>query len=220
MKRLIIVALLVAGFSSLFHSNVRAQDTPKVLLFIREAHLSWGLPLEKEVRVMKKILEQSGFNVFITTVSGEPLSSAGSIRVTPDLKLSDIEVADYAGFILPNMGVGSSPYRLVAPEAVSMVKKAAADGKPVAAQRGSVLTLAKAGVLEGKKYAFKYDLGVNWYKNEFPDCKGAVYSGTGVVRDGNIITSGVCPAAAKFLGLNDGTEELTRALIAAIQDNK
>lgn len=220
MKRLIIVALLVAGFSSLFHSNVRAQDTPKVLLFICDGrYYSLGFSLEKEVGVMKKILEQSGFNVSITTVSGEPLS-AGSTRVTPDLKLSDIEVADYAGFILPCMSVGSSPYRSVAPEAVSMVKKAAADGKPVAAQRGSVLTLAKAGVLEGKKYAFKCDLGVNRYKNEFPDFKGAVYSGTGVVRDGNIITSGVCPVAAMESGLNDGTEELTRALIAAIQDNK
>ena len=214
MKRLIIVALLVAGFSSLFHSNVRAQDTPKVLLFIRErAYHSSGFSLEKEVGVMKKILEQSGFNVSITTVSGE-LLSAGSTRVTPDLKLSDIEVADYAAFILPCMSVGSSPYSWVAPEAVSMVKKAAADGKPVAAQRGGVLILAKAGVLEGKKYAFKIDL------NEFPDFKVGVYSGTGVVRDGNIITSGVCPVAAMTYGLNDGTEELTRALIAAIQDNK
>ena len=214
MKRLIMVALLVAGFSSLFHSNVRAQDTPKVLLFIREGVYRWlERSLEKEVGVMKKILEQSGFNVSVATVSGEPVS-AGSARVTPDLKLSDIEVADYAGFILPCMAVGSSPYKSVAPEAVSMVKKAAADGKPVAAQRGGVLILAKAGVLEGKKYAFKLDL------NEFPDFKVGVYSGTGVVRDGNIITSGVCPMATKYYGLNDCTEELTRALIAAIQDNK
>ena len=127
----------------------------------------------------------------------------------------DIEVADYAGFILPCMGVGDSLYTPVAPEAVSMVKKAAADGKPVAAQRGAVLILANAGVLEGKKYAFKTDL---LYLSK--DFKVGVYSGTGVVRDGNIITSGVCPVAAKYYGLNEGTEELTRALIAAIQDNK
>jgi hypothetical protein len=45
-----------------------------------------------------------------------------------------------------------------------------------------------------------------------------VYSGTGVVKDGNIITSGVCPYLEKLYGFEDGTELLTESLIIAISE--
>ena len=62
-----------------------------------------------------------------------------------------MKVADYAGFIMPCMAVGLFPGPPVAPEAVAIVKQAVAEGKPVAAQFGSVIILAQAGVLKGKK---------------------------------------------------------------------
>jgi hypothetical protein len=50
-----------------------------------------------------------------------------------------------------------------------------------------------------------------------------VYSGKGVIQDGVIITSGVCPyieKAAKERGMEgyvDGTPELTRMLISSLK---
>ena len=97
-----------------------------------------------------------------------------------------------------------------------MVKKAIAEGKFVAAQRGAVATLAKAGVLVGKKYAFPREVDVT----ESPDFKGASYAGIGVIQDGNVITSGVCPYAAREGDIEHGTEELIQTLVAAMKSKK
>ena len=91
-------------------------------------------------------------------------------------------------------------------EAVEMLKQAVAQGKPVAAQHGSVFTLARAGLLNGKRYAY-----------ELPLIKEGIYSGTGVVQDGLVITAGICAYEAKITGRPDGTAELTRQLIEAVQ---
>ncbi len=205
MKRLFILLLLATVNTSC------TKDTPKVLLFIRGDGLKsydLELMLTKEVGVMKEILEQSGFEVAVASVSGESIV-AGSNSLKPDLKLDEVSIADYAGFILPCMADSGS----AAPEADAMVKKAAAAGKPVAAQYGAVWILAKAGVLKGKKYATFDEDDVN----EDPDFKDAVYSGQGVIQDGNIITSGICPFMAKTRVLQDGTPELIRMLIEAIK---
>jgi hypothetical protein len=73
------------------------------------------------------------------------------------------------------------------------------------------VTLARAGVLEGKKYAFAEGMG-----DEVPEFEGLERVGDGVVEDGNIITSGVCPYIAPRRGLKDGTPALTEAFIAKI----
>ena len=75
-----------------------------------------------------------------------------------------------------------------------------AQGKPVAAQVGGVVTLAAAEVLNGKQFAFLEDPGAYM--------PGGIYKGTGVVQDGNIITSGTCPYMAKDDGL-ERTEPLS-----------
>lgn len=139
--------------------------------------------------------------------------SPGIHNLKPDLKISEVSVSNYAGFILPCMAAGASP---PAPETVEMVKKALAEGKPVAAQFNAVRTLAKAGVLVDKKYAFLREVDVT----EFPDFKGALYAGSGVIQDGNIITSGVCPYAARESGIEHGTKELSQTLAEAIKSMK
>ncbi|MBG0858906.1 MAG: DJ-1/PfpI family protein, partial [Bacteroidales bacterium] len=98
---------------------------------------------------------------------------------------------------------------------IEFVRKVVNEGKPIAAQTGAVLILAKAGVLNGKKFAFP--------KNEidnpdmYPEFKSGIYSGNGVVQDGNIITSGICPMMAKMNFGKDGTAELTQKLIQEIK---
>ncbi len=52
---------------------------------------------------------------------------------------------------------------------------------------------------------------------EIVDVEGGIHSGTGVVRDGLILTSAICPFMARQLNINDGTEELALALVEAMK---
>lgn len=211
MKHLTILVVLFACISGVA-SLAEAQEKGKVLVILREGESqNLEMLLKDEVAVMRDQIEQAGFEPVVASVSGKPFA-AEKTTITPDLKLDDVHVADYAGVMLPCLAVDSPP----APEAIAIIKKAAADGKPVAAQRGSVPTLAEAGVLTGKKYAHAAEPSTD----ESPAFKGAEFVGTGVVQDGNVITSGVCPLAAVSLNLEDGTEELTRKFIESLGGGK
>lgn len=163
--------------------------------------------LEHEVNKMRQLLTQSGFEVIIATISGEPVMS-DSITIRPNLKLSDVKINEYSGFILPCMAPKDTN---VTSTEKNFVKAASIEGKPIAAQTAAVLILAKAGVLNGKKFAFPNDDTAN--PNMCPEFKRGTYSGNGVIKDGNIITSGICPMEAKLTGAQDGTTALTQFLV-------
>jgi protease I len=211
MKRLLI-ALLIGTFILAY---AYAQNAPKVLLFMRNAQKSGDLEymLKKEVGVMKDTLEKAGYRVVVATLDGSSFT-AGSVTVKADIKLANAKVAEYAGFILPCLAVPSYPAPPeVSPEVIALVKNAVSAGKPVAAQTGSLWTLAEAGLLKGKKYAYAME-------EKSPHFAGATFAGTGVVRDGLIITSGICPYMALKSKEKDGTEPLTLALVEAMKAEK
>jgi putative intracellular protease/amidase len=216
MKKMILFSVLacfLAGLS-VFTPFAWAEQNRKVLLIVNEQKSAdLELMLTKEVGVMRDMLNQAGFKVVAATVSGQPMV-AGSTTFNPDLKLSDVKGADYAGFIMPCMAAEEEDPTLLG-EVFPIIKGAVAEGKPWAAQLGSVVILAKAGVLSGKKYAFQKE-----YVESVPALKDAIYSGDGIVQDGKIITSGVCPYMAKTKGLQDGTVGLTKALIAELAAKK
>ena len=164
---------------------------------------------------MVSMLEKEGFEIVVASGSGQPLVGS-STTLEPDLKTADVKMGEYVGVILPCMVAGrliDSPP--VDPGTVKIVKRALAEGKPVAAQCGSINVLAKAGVLIGKRYTymtvpFKF----------FGDArfKGAIRSKGLVVKDGNIITSRICPRERGYFGeTEDGTAKLTQALIAELK---
>ncbi len=204
--------LILAVLGALLISVVPVvADGPKVLMIVKhveEESADLELMLTKEVGVMTDMLEQAGFEVEVASTSGQPLVT-GKTTLKPDLKLEDVRVADYAGFIMPCMAVGFDVPLL--PEVAAVVKEAVAEGKPLAAQVDSVITLARAGLLSGKKYAFPEE-----WAAEQSVLKDAIHSGHGIVQDGKIITSGVCPFAANIFGFEDGTSKLTQALIAEL----
>jgi putative intracellular protease/amidase len=167
--------------------------------------------LTNEVGPMKELLEKSGYKVTIATISGETIQ-AGSTTIKPETKLSLVNIKDYEGFIFPCMAASDS----INPQAVEFVKKITEKGKPMAAQLGSVLILAKAGALKGKKFAFTD--GKNWNSKMYPEFEASNFSGTGVVKDKNVITSGTCPWAAKMSGKQDCTNELTQGFIAMLNN--
>ena len=204
MKRLFLLFILCSILVSCHKS------TPKVLIFIRDGSPQLEYMLTNEVGIMSEILKLGGFEVIIATISGEVLK-AGSITLKPDLKLKDANIDDYAGFIFPCMAVSDS----LNLETVAFVKKVADKSKPIAAQTGSVFTLAKAGILNGKKYAFVEE--ENWNAKMYPEFKNGIFGGTGVVQDDNIVTSGTCPWMARMADHQDGTTKLTLALISVIK---
>ena len=153
---------------------------------------------------MVSMLEKAGYKVVVASASGNPLVGSAT-TLKPDLKLVDVKVEDYAGLILPCLAP-SAPE--VPPDAAEIVKKAVALGKPVAAQLNGVATLARAGVLSGKQFA-----ALSGYEKSVPD---GIYKGEGVVQDGNIVTSGICPYMARAGRGQDGTTELTQKFIALL----
>lgn len=208
MKRFLIATLV----STFILTCAYAQNPPKVLLFMRNAQKSGDLEymLKKEVGVMKDRLEKSGYKVIVATLDGSSVT-AGSTTVKADIRLADAKVAEYAGFVLPCLAVPSYPAPPeVSPEAIALVKDAISAGKPVAAQTGSLWTLAEAGLLKGKKYAYAME-------EKSPYFAGATFAGTGVVRDGLILTSGICPYMALKSKDQDGTEQLAVALANAMK---
>jgi putative intracellular protease/amidase len=223
MKRLsFMVAILLSLV--MICAIVEAQQGVQVLLIPREGQQipdQFSLMLKREVGVMTEMLQKAGYKVVVATTSGQPVEGILN-KLNPDLKLSEVKVDDYAGFILPCMAVGLFPGPPVSPITVSIVKQALAQGKPVAAALGSVYTLAEAGALKGKRYAFIDDPFIELPRIRSKDMRfeGAIYSGHGVVQDGNIITSGVCPATEGWMGPPECTPELTRAFIATLSRKK
>jgi putative intracellular protease/amidase len=220
MKRFCIAFMVI--IISVVYANIgMGQSNPQVLMIPREGKsLALDLMLSKEVGVMTSMLEKAGFKVVVATVKGEPIKGS-EITLTPNLKLADVKVADYAGIIMPCMGVGAWPGPPVAPEAMVIVKQAVNEGKPLAAAFGSVIILAQTGVLVGKRYAFPAD-ALNPPPGVAKDerFQGAIYGDDSVVQDGNIITSGYCPLLAKSYGGEDRTTELTQTLIATLTKKK
>ena len=213
MKYSMVLALTALGVVTVFSTFGISEQNSKVLMIVKDDSTEAELMLTKEVGVMTDMLEQAGFEVVVANASGQPMV-AGTATVKADLKLDDVNVADYSGVIIPCMGIGleAETPAAEAPKAAAIVEAAMAEGKPVAAQVASVLILADAGALAGKTYAFPSKEGAETHSS----LKEATYSGNGVVQDGKVITSGVCPLAAKNRGLEDGTPELTKAFIVAL----
>jgi len=199
--------LTVVGLVSLSFSNLHpaCAQGGKVLLVAKDGESAdLDYMLTHEVSVMTRMLEEAGFEVVVASPSGDPLVGEEQ-RLTPDLRLADAAVTGFDGIIMPCMAMAEEA-RL--PELEKLLRETVAAGKPVAAQLGSVVQLARAGVLEGRKFAY-----VEEWRSTVPELEGIEYGGQGVVEDGNVITSGVCPWAAQALNLEDTTPALTRAFI-------
>lgn len=194
------------GCSSI-NNDLNATDKQRVLLIPRDQNSS-DFMITEELGVMRSMLEDAGFEVDVATVTGEPYEGA-EIVIEADVALSDVDISDYVGIIMPCMARGLPG--IVYPEAVQLVEEAVANGIPVAAQFGAVVTLWKAGVLEEVRFA-----GPQMIANSVGEEN---FVGFGVVQDGNIITSGTCPHMAKSTGRPDGTQELTQKLIDTINES-
>ena len=219
MKRIAAFSTLVLLVSIAAACAAYAQSAGKVLMIVREGYSSdLDLAIKMEVGVMNTVLKDAGYEVEVASTSGQPILGPTQ-KIEAVSRLSEIKLSNYAGVIMPCMGVGMFPGPPVSPEAIAAVKKVLEDGKPVAAASNASTVLADAGVLKGKKYAYATDPlnpGPQWAGRTDKRFEGAIYSGPGVVQDGKIITSGICPILERALGLPNGTVELTKKFVAAL----
>jgi putative intracellular protease/amidase len=195
---------MAAAFLVMLGSLFAAMPGEKVLMVAREGNSGdLQLMLTQEAGVMREALSRAGFEVVVASVSGREMK-AGTASLKPDMKISDVDITEYTGLLMPCLAIEASD---PSAEVIALTEKAAAKGIPLAAQVSSVRILGRAGVLTGRKYANARPL----------DGLENGYRGTGVVQDGNIITSGVCPFMAERSGdRQDGTLKLIQKFISAL----
>ena len=197
MKKVVFAAL----FSIITFAGFSQQ---KVLMILREGRFN-GLDdnLQSEVLVIQNKLQENGYQVVITSESGNSLVGE-KVTVKPDVLLNTIIINDYSGIVIPCLSLEGRA--VLGTNIVGIVKTAYGNGIPIAAQHNGVYILHAAGLLSGKKFAM--------HANRLAD---GIYSGTGVIRDGLIITSGTCTYVANDTKRPDGSIELANQLIEAIQ---
>ncbi|MCX5706318.1 MAG: DJ-1/PfpI family protein [Candidatus Omnitrophica bacterium] len=153
---------------------------------------------DEELLEPKEVLENNGVIVKIASSSlGEAKGKLGA-RVMPDMLVKDINSEDFNAVIFVG-GPGGVQY-WDDPVAHKILQKAYKENRIVAGICSASVTLARAGILKGKRATvFSGDA------EEIKAC-GAEYTGSPVERDGNIIT-GAGPFAARDFG-----EEIVKAL--------
>ncbi len=174
----------------------------KVLVVARPGVWNPSL-ITTELGVMIDMLKKAGFTPVVASSALVDFNN-GETKVKTDVKFEDVVVSDYVAVLMPCLSNPESGK--VAPEVVKIAIDAAAAKKPIAAQRSSIYILSAAGLLKDRKYAYAW--------KAFPE---GIYSGEGVVQDGNIITSAICPNAAHTTGKPDGTVPLMEAFIKVLK---
>jgi len=153
---------------------------------------------DEEYEEPRQVFEGRGAKVTVASSSLETAKGALGAQVKPDLLLKDAAVGDYDAIVFVG-GPGAQEY-WDDPVAHVIAQEAVAEGKVLAAICIAPATLARAGVLKGKKATvFSSEAGAL-------KAGGANYTGASVERDGLIITANGPQAAAEF------AEEIAKAL--------
>jgi len=153
---------------------------------------------DEEFLQPKEILERNGIEVKVASTSLAEAKGMLGAKVKPDILVSDINIRDFAAVVFVG-GAGASQY-WNDPVAQKLAEDALNTNRIVAAICIAPVTLAKAGILKGKRATV--------WPSEAEQLKaaGANYTGRAVEKDGDIITASGPAAAREF------AEELVRAL--------
>ena len=153
---------------------------------------------DEEFLQPKEILERNGIEVKVASTSLAEAKGMLGAKVKPDILVSDINIRDFAAVVFVG-GAGASQY-WNDPVAQKLAEDALNTNRIVAAICIAPVTLAKAGILKGKRATV--------WPSEAEQLKaaGANYTGRAVEKDGDIITAWGPAAAREF------AEELVRAL--------
>jgi 4-methyl-5(b-hydroxyethyl)-thiazole monophosphate biosynthesis len=168
-----------------------------------------NMMIENEFNPINAALTKAGYVVETASENGKEIGT-GNSKTKVLNRIDSINIKKYIGIIIPCMAAGGTENE-IPNGAIDIIIKGNKQGLIIAAQQSGVLLLEKAGILKNKKYAI-----VEESKDEIPD---GIYQGTGVVQDGNIITSGICPYLNSTTGAKDGTLEMINLYIQQINKN-
>lgn len=146
---------------------------------------------DEELIYTQKELENKGIKV---TIASSKLTESHGVKgmkiVKPDVLISKINIKDYDGIAFIG-GIGAQEY-FNDPTAHKLAKDAYSQGKIVGAICIAPMTLANAGLLEGKQF--------NVFPSELEKikAKGGIFNSSPVVTDGNIVTGRDADTATAF----------------------
>lgn len=147
---------------------------------------------EQEFEPALQRMSRAGVETRLAASDSGVAVSVSQLVVRLDLPLRDANAADYAGLVL----VGGSGAAVYWDDSLLQAKcrEFAAGGKIVAAIGIAPVTLARAGVLKGRKATvFRDRATVDWLRQA-----GARFSFKGVVADRNVITAASAEQARAF----------------------
>jgi len=145
---------------------------------------------DEELLKPQALLEKAGAQVTVASSSLEPATGALGAKVTPDVLLKDVDADAYEAVVFIG-GPGAKEY-WDDRTAHALARAGVEQGKVVAAICIAPVTLANAGLLDGKKATV--------WRTESGRLRaqGADYTGAEVEVDGRLITSNGPEAAEEF----------------------
>jgi protease I len=144
---------------------------------------------EDEYNIPRAVLEDAGVVVTVASPSLDLVKGLDKqTEVLPDLRLADARGSDYDAIVF----VGGMGVDVDDPEAHRIAQEAVAEAKVVAAICIAPITLAKAGVVEGKRAT------AATYWNTLEKAGAIVVTSGNVVRDGLLITANSPGGAREF----------------------
>lgn len=161
--------------------TVRLEDK-KVLMVVAQKDFA-----DVELKIPKQTLEITGAKVFIASQEGTEATGMGGTKITPNLKIKDINVDEYDGIIVVG-GSGASTYLWDDENLHKVLQKAVAGNKYVGAICAGPGALAKAGILKGKDatcfnspdvIAQLQNGGANYIGNKDVVVSGKIFTGNG-----------------------------------------
>jgi putative intracellular protease/amidase len=133
-----------------------------------------------------EINEQDRHKIVTVTTTGNPVTSMGGLKVTPDIKLSQVDPAKTAIFIVPGAAAYEDARSMKTVEELLIRLHSA--GVPIAAICGAVLPLARAGLLNSTKHTAN---SLEYLKSSVPEYTAErLFIDEKAVRDRGIITAG------------------------------
>jgi len=181
MKRILLILLLL--FTA--YAQAEVMKMKKAVMIIAQDSFR-----DEELLEPKEILERNGIEVKVASTTLDYAKGMLGAKVKPDILVSDVNARDFDAIIFIG-GQGASQY-WDDPVAQRLAQDGISANRIVAAICIAPVTLAKAGILKGKRATV--------WSSEASQLKaaGAKYTGRNVEKDGNIITASGPTAAMEF----------------------
>jgi len=192
-KKLLILTILMLFLTGCQPAEVeeveKMPEKGKILLIVSQKDYQ-----PKEYADTRSELEAAGYSVDVASITTDTATAADGSTLAPDLAVKDANIDDYKAVALIG-GPGALSLGGHA-EVLDLIKNTKDSGKIIAAICISPITLAKAGILSGKKATVWTDAE----KTQAAELEqaGAEFVDEAVVQDGNIITANGPPAAKAF----------------------